>query len=156
MPKPLHAVTPAFRQQKEPYRWPEVEPLIYKEHDTTFRSVTRRVLFDDDCEQNNQVRYFEVAPGGWTTFEHHWHTHEVIVFRGSGTALVGSETRHVEQGDLVFVDHDEWHQFSATDGRPLGIICIVTVPRDRPVRPTAQDLEAIYASHPELKDVIRV
>ncbi|KAA8829770.1 hypothetical protein [Bifidobacterium myosotis] len=45
---------------------------------------------------------------------------------------------------------------SATDDGPLGFICIVKADRDHPIRPTAEELEQIYAEHPELKGVIRV
>ena len=117
--------------------------------------LTRRVLFDSNGGQDNQVRYFEVAPGGWSTFEHHKHTHQVIIYRGSGTALVGFETCQVRQGDLVFVKPDEWHQFTATNDEPLGFICIVKAERDHPVLPTAEELDQIYAEHPELRGIIR-
>ena len=155
---PSHVIKPLvpFRAETEEGRWEDVDQLVYKEHDTTFRTVTRRILFDSNAGQGNQVRYFEVQSGGWSTFEHHEHTHEVIIFRGSGTALVGFETRHVKAGDLVFVGPNEWHQFSATDDGPLGFICIVKADRDHPIRPTAEELERIYAEHPELKGVIRV
>ena len=155
---PSHVVKPLlpFRAETAPGRWEDVDQLVYKENDTTFRSVTRRILFDSNAGQENQVRYFEVQAGGWSTFEHHNHTHQVIIFRGSGTALVGFETRHVKEGDLVFVGPNEWHQFSATDDGPLGFICIVRADRDHPIRPTQAELEEIYAAHPELKGVIRV
>ena len=34
-----------------------------------------------------QLRYFEVAPGGWTTLERHEHVHAVMVIRGKGQCL---------------------------------------------------------------------
>lgn len=156
---PRHVIKPLipFRSQVSPGRWEDVDELVYKENNTgsIFRSVTRRILFDSNGGQGNQVRYFEVAPGGWSTFEHHQHTHQVIIFRGSGTALVGYQTRQVHQGDLVFVAPNEWHQFSATNGKPLGFICIVKADRDHPVLPTKDELSRIYALHPELRGVIR-
>lgn len=153
---PLDQPLEAFRLQQEPWRWDGVDELVYKENDTTFRSVSRRVLFDANGGQGNQVRYFEVGPGGWSTFEHHEHTHEVIIFRGSGTAVIGSQVRQVQAGDLIFSKPWEWHQFSATNDEPLGFICIVTADRDRPVRPTPDDLEKIYADNPQLRGIIRV
>ena len=146
----------SFRVQSEPFRWDAVDELVYKEHDDTFRSVTRRILFDANGDQGIQVRYFEIGPGGWTTFEHHEHTHQVIIFRGSGRALVGNEVRDVKAGDLIFSGHWQWHQFTASNDEPLGIICIVTAERDRPVRPTPEELEDIYNKHPELKGLIHV
>ena len=155
---PHHVIKPTvpFRARTAPGRWEDVDELVYKEHDTTFRSVTRHILFDSNAGQDNQVRYFEVASGGWSTFEHHEHTHQVIIYRGSGTALVGTQTRHVSEGDLVFVDHWHWHQSSATDGVPLGFICIVRADRDHPVRPSRDELDELLRDHPELTVVIHV
>lgn len=155
---PSHVVkelTP-FRKRTQPGAWQDVDQLIYKEsgYGSAFKSITRRILFDSNAGQNNQVRYFEVASGGWSTFEHHRHTHQVIIYRGSGTAVVGYRSQHVSEGDLVFVDSNEWHQFIATDDGPLGFICIVKEDRDHPVRPSASELQKIYAEHPELKGLI--
>ena len=155
---PQHAIKPLspFRSQTVPGRWDDVDELIYKEADgsNTFRSITRRILFDSNGGQGIQVRYFEVAPGGWSTFEHHQHTHQVIIHRGSGTALVGYEARQVHEGDLVYVESNAWHQFSATNDEPLGFICIVPAERDHPVLPTEQELNRIYSEHPQLRTTI--
>ncbi len=52
--------------------------------------MTRQVLFDDPS-MATQLRYFEVAPGGWTTLERHEHVHNVMVIRGKGRCLVGDK-----------------------------------------------------------------
>ena len=157
MPAASASTTPLlpYRGQRDPYRWDGIDELVYKEHDTTFRDVTRRVLFDREHGQGVQVRYFEVGPGGWSTLEHHGHTHQVIILRGSGTVLVGHELFEVHEHDLIFVPSHAWHQFRATHDEPLGFECIVTVDRDRPVRPTPDDL-ADLRTDPAIADFIRV
>lgn len=153
----IKALVP-FRERTDPGRWRDVDELVYKEQPagTIFKSVTRRILFDANAGQDNQVRYFEVGPGGWSTFEHHQHTHQVIIYRGSGTAVIGHQIKVVHEGDLIFVDTNQWHQFIATDGQPLGFICIVKAQRDHPVLPTADDVKNLYRENPELKSVIHV
>lgn len=150
----LQEAVGAHRGQPEPYRWADVDELAYKEHDTTFRGVTRRVLFGAEHGQGAEVRYFEVAPGGWSTLEHHEHTHQVIVLRGSGACLVEDRVIHLRQHDLVFVPAWAWHQFRATGDEPLGFQCIVPLHRDRPVLPDEQEFAAMTAD-PEVADFVR-
>lgn len=145
----------AHVDQPEPFRWDGVEELVYKTDDTTFRDVTRRVLFDAEHGQGVQVRYFEVAPGGHTTLEHHAHTHTVIPIRGAGSCLVGRRVFELELNDLVYVPSWEWHQFRATDDEPLGFLCLVTIDRDRPVLPTDAEI-ADLRSDPAVAAFIRV
>jgi hypothetical protein len=38
-----------------------------------------------------------------------------------------------------------WHQFRATEGEPMGFLCMVNVQRDKPQLPTEQDLAALKA-----------
>lgn len=155
---PSHVIKPLVpvRRRIGQGEWEDVDQLVYKEegYGAAFKSITRRILFDSNAGQGNQVRYFEVAAGGWSTFEHHQHTHQVIIYRGSGTAVVGHQQQHVSEGDLIFVNSGEWHQFIASDEGPLGFICIVTAERDHPVQPTQSQLEDLYAKNPELKGVI--
>lgn len=155
MSAPSETSAALHRAQPEPYRWEGVDELVYKEHDTTFHGVTRRVLFDAEHGQGVQVRYFEIAPGGHTTLEHHAHTHQVVVLRGSGAALVADRIVPLARHDLVFVPSWAWHQFRATGDEPLGIECIVTVERDRPVRPGPEDLVTLRAD-PAVADFIRL
>src|SRR5262249_557011 len=77
------------------YRWEGVELLPYKEDDRAlFKSVTRQILFSDPAQQS-ELRYFEVAAGGFSTLQRHDHTHNVLILRGSGHCLVGPEVRRL-------------------------------------------------------------
>ena len=66
------------------------------------KAITRQVLFSDP-ELQSELRYFEVAPGGFSTLERHEHTHNVLILRGSGHCLVGREVRKLATNDLVAV-----------------------------------------------------
>ncbi len=127
------------RKAKE-YRWEGVDELPYKEDGRAlFKSVTRQVLFSDP-ELRGELRYFEVAPGGFSTLERHRHMHAVLVLRGRGHCLVGTEVKPIETRDLVTVPAMTWHQFRATAGEPLGFLCMVNAARDKPQLPSADEL----------------
>jgi hypothetical protein len=98
-----HGDKSVHRRATDDYRWEGVEQLPYKEDDRAlFKSVTRQVLFCDP-QMHGELRYFEVAPGGFSTLERHRHMHAVLVLRGRGHCLVGGEVRPIETRDLVTV-----------------------------------------------------
>lgn len=135
--------TPHFRKAGPGFRWHGVDVLEYKpEGSASFRDITRQLLFrspDLACE----LRYFEIARGGHSTLECHEHEHAVMILNGSGACLVGSEVRSVSAHDLVAIPARAWHQFRASEGGPLGFLCMVNVDRDRPRLPDASDLESL-------------
>ena len=127
------------------YRWEGVDQLPYKEDDRAlFNSITRQVLFSDP-EMDAELRYFEMAPGGFSTLERHAHMHAVLILRGRGHCLVGGEVRPIGTRDLVTVPPMTWHQFRANRGEPLGFLCMVNASRDKPQLPSAEDLAKLEA-----------
>lgn len=131
------------------FRWEAVPVLEYKrEGDAPFLGMTRQVLFED-AALGCQLRYFEVAPGGYSTLERHEHVHAVMIVRGCGRGLVGERVFALGLHDLVNVPALTWHQFRAGTDEPLGFLCMVNAERDRPQLPTAADL-AVLAANPEV------
>jgi quercetin dioxygenase-like cupin family protein len=125
------------------FRWEGVDVREYKAEGTApFRDVTRLVLFQSE-DLPAQLRYFEVAAGGWTTLERHQHVHAVMVIRGRGKALVGDQAYDIDTHDLVSVPPMTWHQFHAAPGEALGFLCLVASERDRPELPAEHEIEAI-------------
>ena len=128
------------RKAERDHRWDGVELLPYKEDARAlFKAVTRQVLFADP-DMHAELRYFEVAPGGFSTLERHEHMHAVLILRGRGHCLIGHEVKSLETRDLVTVPPLTWHQFRATKGEPMGFLCMVNALRDKPQLPTAEDL----------------
>jgi mannose-6-phosphate isomerase-like protein (cupin superfamily) len=126
---------PLVRKHVGNFRWQDVDVLEYKQEGSApFRDVTRQVLFESGGLPA-QLRYFEVAPGGWTTLERHEHVHAVMVIRGRGQCLVGDKAYDIAPHDLVSVPPLAWHQFRAAPGEPLGFLCLVAAERDRPQLP---------------------
>jgi mannose-6-phosphate isomerase-like protein (cupin superfamily) len=131
------------------YRWEEVERLPYKEDERAlFKSITRQILFSDPALLG-ELRYFEVAAGGFSTLERHEHLHGVLILRGRGHCLVGDKVMRIETNDLVKVPAWSWHQFRATLGEPLGFLCMVNAQRDKPQLPDENDLAELKAD-PEI------
>ncbi len=130
----------AIHRKAHGYRWEGVDELPYKEDGRAlFKSITRQTLFSDP-QMQGELRYFEVAPGGFSTLERHEHMHAVLILRGRGHCLVGNEVRPLATNDLVTVPPFTWHQFRATAGEPLGFLCMVNATRDKPQLPSPEDL----------------
>ena len=128
------------RAARDDFRWDGVEMRPYKEDERAlYKAITRQVLFSDP-NMAGELRYFEVAPGGFSTLERHEHMHAVLILRGSGRCLVGDEVKSLGTRDLVTVPPMAWHQFRATKGEPLGFLCMVNAERDRPQLPSADDV----------------
>jgi quercetin dioxygenase-like cupin family protein len=138
---------PTLRAQQDDCRWEGVPVLDYKEEGTApFKAISRQTLFSDS-RLLGELRYFEMAPGGYSTLERHEHMHAVMIFRGEGHCLVGGTVYRVKLHDLVTIPPLTWHQFRATRGTELGFLCMVNAARDRPQLPSAQDI-ALLRSDP--------
>ena len=125
------------------FRWQQVERLQYKDEGSApFKDITRQVLFSQP-DQACELRYFEVAPGGFSTLERHEHTHAVLILRGSGTVRIGADMFPIVERDLVTIDPLTWHQFQAAPDSALGFLCLVSKARDKPQLPTAEQAAAL-------------
>ncbi|MGZ8993840.1 MAG: cupin domain-containing protein [Burkholderiaceae bacterium] len=122
------------------YGWQHVDRLQYKDEGSApFKDITRQVLFSQP-DHASELRYFEIAPGGYSTLERHQHTHAVLILRGRGTVRIGSDLQPIAEHDLVTVDPLTWHQFHAASDEALGFLCLVSKERDKPMLPTDQQL----------------
>src|SRR5262245_18044906 len=136
----MAALETEIHRKAKGYRWEGVEELPYKEDGRAlFKSITRQVLFADP-QLDGELRYFEMAPGGFSTLERHEHMHAVLILRGRGHCLVGGAVRAIEARGRVTVPAMAWHQFRATRGEALGFLCMVNAARDKPQLPSPEDL----------------
>jgi quercetin dioxygenase-like cupin family protein len=114
----------------ESFRWRGIEPRPYKEAGG-FEGITRFVL-SDQLPAEFALRYFELAPGGYSSLEKHHHIHLVIALRGAGKALVGDTVVELEPFDAVYVPPMAPHRWINEGPEPFGFLCPVDSERDRP------------------------
>lgn len=117
------------------FGWEGVALEPYKQTTETWKGITRRELIGKRGETPLfHLRYFEIAPGGYSTLEHHEHEHVVVPIRGRGEAQFGQYIYRVGFGDVVYVQPKDPHQFrcGADAPEPFGFLCIVNAERDLP------------------------
>lgn len=114
------------------FEYPDAELTTYKDEPGTWVAVTRRVLHPS-AQTSFETRYFEIAAGGYTSFEKHQHEHVVVVLRGSGRVRLEDTWTDIHEGDSVRVSGMTPHQFVNSSEVPFGILCIVDRDRDRPI-----------------------
>jgi quercetin dioxygenase-like cupin family protein len=135
----------AFKSMPDGFRWESVEHKPYKEDERTlFADISRQTLFSRP-DLAGELRYFEVAAGGYSTLERHEHVHAVLILRGGGQALVGDRVFTLGQNDLVTVPPMTWHQFRADAEQALGFLCMVDAVRDKPQLPSEADLAGLMS-----------
>jgi ribulose-bisphosphate carboxylase large chain len=120
-------------------RWEGIPVEDYKSPAAHWCGVTRMSLVGEMGESTAfHLRYFEIAPGGFSSHEHHRHEHVVIVMQGRGEVQLGGRLELLQPGDVVYVAPDEPHQFrNPQPTEPLGFFCLVDAVRDRPKLTTA-------------------
>jgi ribulose-bisphosphate carboxylase large chain len=122
----IHRFDPSFR-------WDGIPVAEYKQPAEHWCGIVRQVLVGGRGEQTTfQVRYFEIAPGGFSSLESHRHEHAVFVLRGRGEVQLGELVQELHFGDVVYVAPNEVHQFRNTASEPFGFLCIVDAKRDAP------------------------
>lgn len=143
------------------FSWDGVSPQMYKlgggsALGTGWRDVLRHTLVGGAGEPMTfQLRYFEIAPGGYSSLEKHTHVHSVVVLRGKGHIVVGHEVFQVEPFDLIHVPSGTPHQFVSTGGEPFGFLCPVDADRDPPQALTEEELHDLMTD-PRVREAIRL
>jgi len=136
------------------FRWENTDLLAYRQEEgVPFKDVTRQLLFEAP-DLKGELRYFEVATNGYSSLERHDHRHAVMILRGTGRCLVGTQVFQVGPLDLVDIPPMAWHQFRAGDTEALGFLCLVNVQRDKAQLPSPEQL-AELSSHPAVAGFFR-
>jgi len=118
------------------HRWQGVPVEEYKAPADHWCGISRQVLVGNQGERTSyHLRYFEIAPDGFSSRESHAHEHAVVVLRGRGEVLLGDAVHELAYGDTVYVAPNEVHQFRNRAREPFGFLCIVDARRDTPMTP---------------------
>lgn len=144
------AVAHRFTPCTEPFRWAGIPVRAYQSTPTTtadFAGITRQTLFGHRGETIGfEVRYFEIAPGGWSALECHEHAHAVIGLRGVGKVLLGDTVQTLGFLDLAYIGTNCIHRLVNDGTTPFGFLCIVDAKRDRPHRLRPADVPELLAN----------
>lgn len=89
----------------------------------------RPLLAENVDPPNFYLRVFDISPGGHTPLHKHAWEHEVFIVSGKGKIVLDKREAPLEEGDAVFVEPDEVHQFVNDSGALLRMICVIPKPR---------------------------
>ncbi len=120
------------------FRWSGVKTEKYKQKDggqgnKNWSAIARNVLIGNHGETSKfHLRYFEIAPSGYSSLERHRHEHVVVCIRGKGKVLIGEKSHTIGYLDTVYIAPNTVHQLTNPYNEPFGFFCIVNAKRDKP------------------------
>ncbi|MBI4823743.1 MAG: cupin domain-containing protein [Nitrospirae bacterium] len=115
------------------YTWKGIKIERYKSDDSTWFNASRRVLTGTYGEKTRfHVRYFQIAPQGYTTLERHRHEHVVVGIRGRGLCRVNGKSYRIGFLDTLYIEPHAGHQLKNPYNEPFGFFCLVDAKRDKP------------------------
>ena len=92
-------------------------------HDQVKKQI---VLGPDDGSQEIVMRYFSLEPGGASPHHSHDFPHLVKIEAGYGMAIDKMGNEHeVNEGDYLYINDNETHQFKNIGPKQFTFICIV-------------------------------
>ncbi len=120
-------------KHKGNFKWQGIKTERYKPIKGDWADIVRQTLIGSHGEKTKfHLRYFEIAPGGCSSFEKHRHEHVVVCVRGKGKALTGKKIHTMAFLDAIYIAPDTPHQLKNPFKEPFGFFCIVNAKRDKP------------------------
>ncbi len=136
------------------FTWEGVEVTRYKPQGDDWEGTVRQVIIGYREETKFHMRYFEIAPGGYSSLEKHEHSHAVTVIRGRGKVILGDKVMELKFLDTVYVSPHTPHQFINDGEEEFGFLCVVDAERDRP-RPLDSAELARLEADPVINRVVK-
>jgi ribulose-bisphosphate carboxylase large chain len=122
-----------FFSHKGDFSWQGIRTEKYKPEGKDWAFIIRKTLIGNHGESTKfHLRYFEIAPHGFSSFEIHTHEHVVIGIRGKGTCIAGKKKYTIGFLDTLYIRPKEPHQLKNPYKTPFGFFCIVNAKRDKP------------------------
>jgi ribulose-bisphosphate carboxylase large chain len=113
--------------------WRGIKAEAYKPPGREWADVVRQTLIGSYGETTKfHLRYFEIAPYGYSSFETHKHEHVVIGISGKGVCVVGKKRYQIRFLDTLYIEPNAPHQLRNPFKEPFGFFCIVNSKRDKP------------------------
>jgi len=85
----------------------------------------RWLITKSDGAENFAMRYFEMAPGGYSPHHSHRWEHEVFILNGECLVVYEAEQKKVYPGYVVFIPSNTMHQFKNEGNEVLRFLCLV-------------------------------
>jgi quercetin dioxygenase-like cupin family protein len=124
--------TRLFRH-KGNFTWQGIKTEKYKTDGSNWADIIRMVLIGSHHESAQfHLRYFEISPGGYSSFEKHQHEHVVVGIRGKGKVFCGNKNYELNFLDTLYMAPNTPHQLRNPFDEPFGFLCIVNAKRDKP------------------------
>ena len=115
------------------FTWQGIKIEKYKRSGGDWADIARHTLIGNQGETSKfHVRYFEIAPKGYSSFETHRHEHVVICIRGKGKVMAGKKLYEMNFMDTLYISPNTPHQLRNPFKSPFGFLCIVNAKRDKP------------------------
>ena len=115
------------------FSWKGIKAEKYKPAGKDWADIVRNTLIGNRGESTKfHLRYFEIAPGGYSSYEWHRHEHVVIGVRGRGICLAGKKRYQIGFLDTLYIEPKLPHQLKNPFDEPFGFFCIVNAKRDKP------------------------
>jgi len=115
------------------FAWKGIKAEQYKPAGKDWAEIVRQTLIGNRGETTKfHLRYFEIAPGGFSSLEMHKHEHVVIGIRWTGICVVGKKKHQINFLDTLYIKPGEPHQLRNVSDEPFGFLCIVNAKRDKP------------------------
>lgn len=115
------------------FRWKGIRVERYKSSGNDWSKIIRQTIIGNHGEKTDfELRYFEIMPGGYSSFETHRHEHVVIGIRGKGRAKLNKKDIDVGFLDVLYISPHTHHRLYNPYDEPFGFFCIVDSKRDKP------------------------
>lgn len=89
----------------------------------------RPLLAENVDPPNFFLRVFDIAPGGHTPLHSHPWEHEAFVVSGNGKIVLERSREPLAEGDAVFVEPGETHQFVNDGDTTMRMVCVIPKPK---------------------------
>jgi len=88
-------------------------------------ATIRWLIAEADGAKNFCMRYFELAPNGFTPHHTHCFEHQVFILAGHGHVICGDERSAFRPGDAIYIPPNVRHQFRNSGSEVCKFLCMV-------------------------------
>ncbi len=120
-----------FQPDGTSFKWGGARSRRYRDADDV-RGVTENWLVGKaEDARNFAIRYYEVAPGGFSHAEEHAHDHGVVLLRGKARLILNDEEFVIEPFDVAYISPNDFHQLVNIGEEPMGFLCVIPAHRQK-------------------------